>query len=114
VDVVIDFVCTTDTLSKGFNSLNKGGRLVCLASGRVQPSEATLTITPRDLVLTERVLTGSRGATKQELADAIEMVGQGRIKPVITQRFSFSVEEVERAHKMLDEGKIFGRAVLVM
>ncbi|MFC2001032.1 alcohol dehydrogenase catalytic domain-containing protein [Chloroflexota bacterium] len=113
VDAVIDFICTTDTLDKGFRSLNKGGKLVCMARGRVNPGqEATLVISPGSLVGNEFVLTGSRCVTKQELAEAIEIVRQGRIKSVITRKFSF--DEVEQAHKLLDEGKIFGRAVLIM
>jgi len=112
VDAVIDFVCTTDTLNKGLRSLDRGGRLVCMAEGRTGPGEATLAIPPGYLVLNELVLTGSRCITKQELVESIEVVRQGRIKPVITQKFS--LEKVEQAHKLLDERKIFGRAMLVI
>lgn len=112
VDAVIDFVCTTDTLTKGFNSLNTGGRLVCLARGAIGAGQATLTIPPGSLVSNEFIITGSRCVTKQELVESIEMVRQGRIKPVITRKFS--LEDVEQAHKMLDEQKIFGRAVMLM
>lgn len=112
VDVVLDFVCTTDTLNKGFRSLDRGGRLVCMAVGHIGPGEATLAVPPWSLVANELVLTGSRCITKQELVESIEVVRQGRIKPVITR--TFSLEEVENAHKLLDERKIFGRAMLVM
>jgi len=112
VDVVIDFVCTTDTLNKGIRSLDRGGRLICMAEGRTDPGEATLAVPPGYIVYNELVLTGSRCITKQELAESIEVVRQGRIKPVITQKFS--LEEVEQAHKLLDERKIFGRAILAM
>ena len=112
VDVVIDFVCTTDTLNKGIRSLDRGGRLICMAEGRTDPGEATLAVPPGYIVYNELVLTGSRCITKQELAESIEVVRQGRIKPVITQKFS--LEEVEQAHKLLDERKIFGRAILVV
>ena len=83
-----------------------------MAEGRTDPGEATLAVPPGYIVYNELVLTGSRCITKQELAESIEVVRQGRIKPVITQ--TFSLEEVERAHKLLNEGKIFGRAMLVM
>jgi propanol-preferring alcohol dehydrogenase len=112
IDAVIDFICTTDTLNKGFRSLNRGGKLVCLAHGHTGPGEATLTVLPGSLVGNEFVLTGSRCATKQEVVETMKMVSQGRIKPVVTQRFS--LEEVEQAHKLLNKGEIFGRAVLVM
>ena len=112
VDVVIDFVCTTDTLNKGIRSLDRGGRLVCMAVGHTDPGEATLAVSPWYIVANELVLTGSRCITKQELVESIEVVRRGQIKPVITR--TFSLEEVEDAHKLLAEGKIFGRAMLVM
>ncbi len=113
VDAVVDFVCTSDTLSKGFQSLNRGGRLVCLARGRAGgATEAVLPVQPGSLVGNEFIITGAKYCTKHELAETIEIVRQGRIKPVITQRFS--LEEVEKAHKLLDERKIFGRAVMIM
>lgn len=112
VDVVIDFVCTTDTLNKGIRSLDRGGRLVCMAVGHTDPGEATLAVPPGYIVYNELVLTGSRCITKQELVESIEVVRRGQIKPVITR--TFSLEEVEDAHKLLAEGKIFGRAMLVM
>lgn len=112
VDVVIDFVCTTDTLNKGIRSLDRGGRLVCMAVGHTDLGEATLAVSPGYIVYNELVLTGSRCITKQELVESIEVVRRGQIKPVITR--TFSLEEVEDAHKLLAEGKIFGRAMLVM
>ena len=112
VDAVLDFVCTTDTLNKDFNSLNRGGRLVCLAYGRVAPGEAFLAAPPGVILANEYTITGSRCVTKQELAETIQLVMRGQIKPVISQRFS--LEEVPEAHKLLEEGKIFGRAILVM
>lgn len=112
VDVVIDFVCTTDTLNKGIRSLDRGGRLVCMAVGHTDPGEAILAVSPWYIVANELVLTGSRCITKQELVESIEVVRRGQIKPVITR--TFSLEEVEDAHKLLAEGKIFGRAMLVM
>jgi len=110
VDAITDFVCTNDTLAKDFRSLNRTGRLVCLAAGR--PAGGSLTVTPASLLTGEFVITGSRCCTKQEIIETIELVRQGQIKSVVTQ--TFSLEEVERAHKLIDEGKIIGRAVLVM
>ncbi len=113
VDAVIDYVCTTDTLNKGFRSLNKGGRLVCMARGRVKADEeSVLAVNPGTLSSNEFIVTGSRCVTRQELAETIEIVRRGQIKSVITERFS--LDQVEHAHQLLAEGKIFGRAVLIM
>ncbi len=60
----------------------------------------------------ELVITGSRYTTKQELTDAIEVVRRGMIKPIIDK--TFSLEEADLAHQMVDRGKVMGRAVLVI
>jgi propanol-preferring alcohol dehydrogenase len=112
VDAILDLVCTSDTLSKDYRSLNRGGRLVCMASGRSDPGGATLAVTPGSIVSSEFVVTGSRYCTKQEFIETMEMVKEGRIKPVITQ--TFSLEEVPKAHDLLDQAKITGRAVMIM
>lgn len=109
VDAVIDFVCTTDTVEKGFRSLNTGGRLVLMATGG---PGAIFAAPPRSFFNKELVVTGGRCCTKQELTETIEIVKQGRIKCVVTQ--TFSLEEVELAHQLIDENKMIGRAVMVM
>ena len=88
------------------------GRLVCLAYGRVESGEVSLAVRPGILLANEHIVTGSRCVTKQELAETIQLVMRGQIKPVISQRFS--LEDVPKAHKLLAEGKIFGRAIMVM
>ena len=110
VDAIIDFVCTPETLDKDYRSLDTAGRLVCVAHGR--PTGGRLTITPGNLLAKELVITGSRYCTRQEIIETIEMVRQGRIKPVITQ--TFSLAEVPHALELIDERKIVGRAVMVM
>jgi len=109
VDAIIDFVCTADTAEKGFRSLNTGGRLVFMAAGG---PGAAFTASPRSFFNKELVVTGGRCCTKQELTETIEIVKQGRIKSVVTQ--TFSLEEAELAHRLIDENKIVGRAVMVM
>jgi D-arabinose 1-dehydrogenase-like Zn-dependent alcohol dehydrogenase len=73
---------------------------------------ASFTAPPGPFFREELLVTGGRCCTKQELTESIEIVRQGRIRSIITQ--TFSLEEVEEAHRLIDEKKIFGRAVLVM
>ncbi|MFC1861857.1 alcohol dehydrogenase catalytic domain-containing protein [Chloroflexota bacterium] len=107
VDVVIDFVATPETLEAGINSLATAGRLVSLvgAGGSFQ-------LDMGKLVSQELVITGSRYVTKQEIIDTIEVVRRGKIKPIIDK--TFSLEEADLAHQMVDQHKVMGRAVLII
>lgn len=107
VDTVIDFVGNNESLAKSFRALGTGGKLVIIAS---HPG-ASMSVTPGPFIFQELTITGSRYVTKAELAEAIEMVRQGRIKPVVTR--TFPMEEVEEAFRLLAENKIVGRGAMV-
>ena len=47
-----------------------------------------------------------------ELIDAVKIVKQGKIKPIVTR--TFPLEEAERAHQLLQENRITGRAALII
>jgi D-arabinose 1-dehydrogenase-like Zn-dependent alcohol dehydrogenase len=47
-----------------------------------------------------------------ELIDAVKLVKQGKIKPIVTQ--TFPLEEAETAHQMILANKISGRAAWVI
>ncbi len=47
-----------------------------------------------------------------ELVDAVKIVQQGKIKPVVTR--TFPLEEAETAHQMILANKITGRAALII
>jgi len=114
VDAVLDFVASSQTLEVSFASLATAGRLVIL--GFRPPSvfkvEPTFRVDPL-LVLSKGLeIHGSRYVSMAELIDAVKIVQQGKIKPIVTQ--TFPLEEAERAHRLLLENKITGRAALVM
>ncbi len=74
--------------------------------------DMTLSLNAAQLIRSEIVVTGSRYVTRQELAETIELVRQGKIKPVVTH--SFSLEETNRALDLVEQGQIAGRAVVVI
>jgi D-arabinose 1-dehydrogenase-like Zn-dependent alcohol dehydrogenase len=55
---------------------------------------------------------GSRYVSMAELIDAVKLVQQGKIKPIVTR--TFPLEEAETAHQMILANKITGRAALVI
>mgnify|MGYP001077529534 CR=1 FL=1 len=108
VDVAVDFVGSSKTLSDSVSSLGRGGRLVNLAAH----PRVKFELSAGQLVLNEIVITGSRYTTKHEFLEAIDLVRTGRIRLVVTQ--IAGLKDVEKLHIMIAESKLFGRAALVL
>jgi D-arabinose 1-dehydrogenase-like Zn-dependent alcohol dehydrogenase len=79
--------------------------LVGLAPGR------PFIVDPQEMVLSEKRIIGSRTSSQQDLVDAIRLVEEGKITPVISQRFR--LEEVNEALEALRRGEAIGRIVVV-
>ncbi len=108
VDVVVEMVGIAETMQASLNSLGKGGRLVFVGS---YDGEATLPLNARSLS-NELVLTGSRYCSRQELAEAIELVAQGRIRPVVTR--ICSLDEADETLQRIEAMELPGRACAVL
>jgi propanol-preferring alcohol dehydrogenase len=106
-DVVVDMVGRPETAAFAQRSLARGGRAVFLTTF---PTEATFQ--PRHLVSHEAELIGSRYAAKHELLAAIELVRQGRIKPVVSD--VVDLEEVETLFDRLRDAAFFGRGAITL
>ena len=109
VDVVVDFVSSASTMEAGVQALGTGGRLVTLG-GTGQSFQAAA----RDMVTKELELMGSRYCSKQEIKESLDLVARGDVWPVVTETYSFNVEEVEKVHERLEVAAVTGRAVIVM
>src|SRR6185503_17719125 len=79
VDVVLEFVANAQTLPSSVASLRRAGRLVFVG----YTPEVPLSVLPRELARSELEIVGSRANTKQELAETMTLVAQGRITPVV-------------------------------
>jgi NADPH:quinone reductase-like Zn-dependent oxidoreductase len=107
-DVVLDFVATRDTLSASLSVLAPAGRLVIMG---YFPRGAILE-TPTWVFTEERTITGNRSAGRQDVADAVSLIHNGRIKPLVSR--VFPLKDAALAHKAFEAGEIVGRAVLVV
>jgi D-arabinose 1-dehydrogenase-like Zn-dependent alcohol dehydrogenase len=67
-------------------------------------------MSPRDLVLREITVLGSRYASKAELRESAELVATGRIHPVVSQ--IVLPANVEEVHRALVEGTLIGRGAI--
>lgn len=105
VDAAIDFVSTNQTLTDCFDSLAISGRLIKMAS---HPG-VTISIPSRRLG--ERIITGSRYATKAEFLQAIQFVHEQKISPIISK--TSALEDVEQLHILLDRKELLGRGAIL-
>jgi NADPH:quinone reductase-like Zn-dependent oxidoreductase len=106
-DVVLDFVATPETLKASIAALASGGRLVIM--GYFPRGSVLETLTwPFSQ---EIVVTGNRSAGRQDVADAVSLIQNGRIKPVLGK--VFPLKDAAQAHRAFEGGEIVGRAVLV-
>jgi propanol-preferring alcohol dehydrogenase len=104
--VVIDLVGQRETLAWGLQALAPGGRMVLLTTFR----DIDVPLDPREMVLRQLTVLGSRHASKSEYVEAAELVASGRIRPVVTQ--VVSPQEVGEVHRALRAGTLVGRGAL--
>ena len=108
VDVVVEMVGLPETLENSLRSLGKGGRLVFVGS---YDRDAILPLNPRALS-GEIFLTGSRYCTRQELAEAVELVVRCRIRPVVNH--ICSLQEADEVLRSIERMELAGRACAVL
>ncbi len=114
VDAVLDFVASPQTLEAGLESLGRAGRLVILGfrPPHVFNVDPIFRVNPLVVLNKGLEIHGSRYVSMAELIEAVKVVKEGRIKPVVTQ--TFALEEAEKVHQLVMENKITGRAALVI
>ena len=104
-DVIIELV-GTKTFDSSIKSLARGGRMVIIGSH----TGTTLTVSPQAMIANEWEILGSRNASKRELVEVVNLVAEGRIKPIVTGMYP--LEEAEALHQRLRNQEIIGRVVL--
>lgn len=104
--VVIDLVGQPQSLAWGLRALGPAGRMVLPTTFR----SIDLPVEPREMVLRQLTLLGSRYASKAEVVEAAELVEAAHIRPVVTQ--VVSPQDIHKVHRALQEGSLVGRAAL--
>jgi propanol-preferring alcohol dehydrogenase len=113
VDAAIDLVASASTLEACIRSLAPGGRLVILGNRpqAVFGEDPTFRVDPGLMLRKMLEIHGSRYVSLGELAQALELLKQKRIRAVVTR--TFPLEEAEAAHHLLRTNAVVGRAALV-
>jgi D-arabinose 1-dehydrogenase-like Zn-dependent alcohol dehydrogenase len=112
VNAVLDFVASSQTLEASLDCLDRAGKLVILGfrPPQVFKTDSVFRVNPLTVLSKGLEIHGSRYVSMAELIEAVNLVKEGKIKPVVTQ--TFPLEEAERVHQLLQENRITGRAVL--
>lgn len=106
-DAVVDFTGSPSLIEAAASRLAPGGRLVNLTTfpGR------TVDVSPRELVLGELEVVGSRYSSKHEYLRSGEFLATGAVEPVVTE-----VVGLEGVPDLLDriaDGEVTGRGAVV-
>ena len=100
-----DVVGLSSTLTAGAECLMRGGRLVVVGEEDECPAINSTQIAQQELEIV-----GSRNGSRQDLVDAISMVGAGIITPQIAERFP--LEDINEALERVRGGKARGKIVV--
>ena len=106
VDVCVDTVGSASTLANGAKVVGRGGTFVVVG---FLPG-ASLTVDPTALILDEIFVTGSRYATRAEIARTLDLVAQRKVEAVIGARFPLG--DVAGAYRAMQGNEVFGRIVV--
>lgn len=106
-DVVVDFRGRRESLLWAVDNLDRNGRLVCLTTFK----DVDFPVSPRELVIRQLSILGSRYCSRYELELAASFVASGRVKPVISRRVG--VDEIASVVENLRQGTLLGRGALV-
>jgi NADPH:quinone reductase-like Zn-dependent oxidoreductase len=105
VDVVVNYT-GGDTWVKSLRALHRQGRLLtCGATAGYDPKEDL-----RFIWTFELQILGSNGWTREDLQLLLEMIRDGRLKPVIDRELP--LEQVNEAFRLLEEREVFGKVVV--
>lgn len=107
-DVVVEMVGVPATLERSLRSVGKGGRLVLVGT---YDAKAILPVT-QDSLRGECTVTGSRYCARHELAEAVDLVARGRIRPTVTR--ICQLEEADAVLRNIERMELAGRACAVL
>ena len=105
VDVVVNYT-GGDTWVKSLRALHRRGRLLtCGATAGYDPKEDL-----RYIWTFELQVLGSNGWMREDLHLLLDMIRDGRLKPVIDRELP--LEQVNEAFRLLEEREVFGKVVV--
>ncbi|MCU1405984.1 MAG: alcohol dehydrogenase [Glaciihabitans sp.] len=105
LDVIVDFAGFGTTTNGAIKTIRRGGRIVQVGLGK-----ANATLDMQTLTLNEVQLFGSQAGSKQNCADVLELVAEGKITSRITP---IGFDEIGDGIGKLERGEVIGRLVAI-
>jgi D-arabinose 1-dehydrogenase-like Zn-dependent alcohol dehydrogenase len=105
IDVAIDFVSTSRTVSRSMKILKDGGLLVVGGN-----SKYDVPIPLYTLALRSQSIIGVHHGTREQLIDLVRLVAEGQVQPPVYS--VYPVDDANRVFRQLSNCRINGRAVL--
>lgn len=105
VDLVLDGVGTASSMETALRVCAPGGRVMVVGF-----AEATFSGSFYHVLMEEKSIIGTRAATRQDIAEVIDLVASGRMTPVVGA--TYPLEGIAEAMEALRRGDVMGRAVL--
>jgi NADPH:quinone reductase-like Zn-dependent oxidoreductase len=105
VDIVFEHT-GAKTWADSLRAMKKGGKLVTCGA----TTGPLVKIDLRALFIKQQQLIGSTMGTLQDMREIMELVEQGKLKPVIDKVFPF--EQISEAHARIENGEQFGKVVV--
>jgi D-arabinose 1-dehydrogenase-like Zn-dependent alcohol dehydrogenase len=102
---VFDCVGVAKTMGESATYAMRGGQIIVIGEEAEFPSIDTIQIAQRELEII-----GSRNGSRQDVADCLNMMDRGLIKPTIVRRFP--LEEIGEAMNFVRSGRAHGRVVI--
>lgn len=104
-DLVADCIGSVESIQDGLAILRPGGKLLVIAY-----IDDNFLVPSIPFFSTEKEIIGCRGCNRQELIATLDLVAQGKIKPVIGARYPLS--QINEASGRLEKGEVVGRIIL--
>jgi D-arabinose 1-dehydrogenase-like Zn-dependent alcohol dehydrogenase len=105
-NIVIDLLGSEASVAWALSALEQRGRLVVLTTFR----EVAASVAPRQLVLGELSILGSKYASRADVRTAADLVARGRIRPIVGR--VAGPDGVLSLHEQIRSGQLLGRGAL--
>ena len=94
--------------------LASAGRLVIVGNRPkvVFKADPSFSVDPGTILYRGLEIHGSRYVSMAELQQTLEIVRQGRVRPIVTR--TFPLDGADEALRLVEEGRVVGRAALLL
>jgi 6-hydroxycyclohex-1-ene-1-carbonyl-CoA dehydrogenase len=106
VDVAVEAIGNPDVMRQAFRSVRQGGRVVIVGY-----TDKELCVSAARLMFRELEVVGSLGCRAADFPPLVDLVRRGKLKLLVSDKMP--LDQINEALKMLREGRIFTRAIVI-